>query len=149
MQHMAGGSLMSNQVDGGWSNRKKFTMGGALTALASIVTIVSFFTSHNNSSPTPTPGPSFSSSSTSVTPPAPGTTVGYRGSVRGAYLSNCEQNVSGPSFCQCTLSWLEAHVSQSQFTLDMAGLNQFEQGQASDPPPDVAKAYIACSTNGG
>jgi hypothetical protein len=47
------------------------------------------------------------------------------------------------------LSWFEAHVSQSQFTQDVAGLNQSEQNTSIDPPPDVTKAYVACTYNGG
>jgi hypothetical protein len=138
---------MTSQMNGNWSNRKRtITIGGTLTALASIVTIVSFFNSHS-SPPTPTAPPTYQPTSSQSTGPAPTTTPVYTGNVADSYLSNCEQN-SGPSFCQCTLNWLEAHVSQSQFVQDMAGLNQYEQGVTSDPPPDVTKAYVACSTNG-
>jgi hypothetical protein len=64
-------------------------------------------------------------------------------------LSNCEQNISGPAFCQCTLSWLEDHVSQPKFVQDVAALNQYEQGATSSAPPDITRAYVACTTNGG
>ncbi len=45
---------MINQVEGGWSSRKKFTVGGTLGAIASLVTIVSFV---NGPSSPPQPGP--------------------------------------------------------------------------------------------
>jgi hypothetical protein len=129
---------------------KPVTIGGTLAALASIVTIVGFFTAHHSPPPPtpPTPTPTYSTPPTLTPTPAPTTPAVYQSNVANSYLSNCEQNISGPAFCQCTLNWFNAHVSQSQFMQDMAALNQYEQGVTSNPPPDMVKATVACSTNG-
>ena len=136
-------------MDGSWSNRKKtFTIGGTLGAIASLVTIVSFFTAHS------TPAPSSLSqnpagSLTSPSSPAPPRHQSTTSSTASTYMSNCEQKISGPSFCQCTLNWFEANVTQSQFAQDLAMLQQWEPSQAGDPPQDMVKATVACTVNGG
>jgi hypothetical protein len=131
-------------------------VGGTLGAIASLVTIVSFLTGHSNPSPPSPPTPILTSQAGSVSTPgssspavsASPTGLVYPASAQNSYLGNCEQAVSGPSFCQCTLSWLEANVPYSQFTPDMAKLEQYEQNQTDQPPQDVTEAYVACSTNG-
>ena len=141
---------MGNQAESGWSGRKRtLTVGGTLTAVASIVTIVSFFTSHNSSSPTPNLGPSSPSFSLATTVPAatPAVSTPPAGSTAAQYLNNCRQNIGDASYCQCTLNWLDAHVSQSQFATDMTGLNQYEQNQTSEPPPDMVTALAACTNS--
>jgi hypothetical protein len=135
-------------------------VGGTLGAIASLITIVSFVTGHGSPQPSPTPiqttqagsvsVPGTSNPADSPSPtgmPSP-TGTAYPASAQSSYLSNCGQNVSGPSFCQCTLSWFEANVPYSQFTPDMAKLEQYEQGQTDQPPQDVTEAYAACTTNG-
>jgi len=114
---------------------KPVTIGGTLAALASIVTIVGFFTAHHSPPPPtpPTPTPTYSTPPTLTPTPAPTTPPVYQSNVANSYLSKSEQNIN---------------VSQSQFMQDMAALNQYEQGVTSNPPPDMVKATVACSTNG-
>ena len=50
-------------------------------------------------------------------------------------------NILREQWVTCTLSWFEADVSQSQFARDMAMLEQYEQGQTSQPPHDVVKRF--------
>ena len=124
---------MGNQA-GGWSNRKKtFTVGGTLGALASLVTIVSFVTSHSG---TPAPGPTWSPSQTpagySAAPTAPAqvattsseptASAQYPASAQGAVVSYCQQNYGGSvSYCQCDLNWLEVNVPYNIFETDPTG----------------------------
>src|SRR5215467_8910572 len=106
---------MGNPTERGWSGRKRtFTVTGALGAVASIVTIVSFFSSHNSPTPTPglTPNSSISSLTTTVpvVPPAAQvstSTTGPSSSTAAQYRTNCAQNIGDPSTCQCTLQWFE------------------------------------------
>lgn len=131
-------------------------MTGALGAVASIVTIVSFFSSHNSPTPSPglTPNSSISSLTTTipvVTPAAQVSTsiAGSSSATSAQYMTNCAQNIGDLSTCQCTLKWFETHVSQSRFAEDMAGLIQSEQDPNSEPPPDLVNAYVACNYGGG
>ena len=124
-----------------WSNRKKFTVGGALGSAASVATILTFL--HPASPAVPAPGPAV------TTPPVPVTASSIPASAASNYLSNCESDISGPSFCECTLNWFNAHVPQSQFVQDTAALEQYEQSLTSDPPQDFVEASAACTTNGG
>jgi hypothetical protein len=134
-------------MDGSWTNRKKtFTIGGALGAIASLVTIVSFFTAHSTSAP---PSSLSQNPAGSLTYPSSSAPPAHQSTTSSSYMSNCEQNISGPSFCQCTLNWFEAHVTQSQFAQDLAQLQQWEPSQAGDPPQDMVKATVACTVNGG
>jgi hypothetical protein len=138
-------------MDGSWSNRKKtFTIGGTLGAIASLVTIVSFFTAHSASAPPSSLGQNPAGSLAYPSSAAPsGHQSTTTSSTASSYMSNCEQNISGPSFCQCTLNWFEANVTPSQFAQDLTMLQQWEPTQAGDPPQDMVKATVACTVNGG
>ena len=143
---------MSDRMDGSWSNRKRtFTIGGMLGAIASPVTIVSFLTAHSTSaapsSLSQNPAGSLAYPSSSAPPSHQSTTssISSTASTSSSYLSNCEQNVSGPSFCRCTLNWFEANVTQAQFAQDLAMFRRWEQNQTGDPPPDMVKAAVACT----
>jgi hypothetical protein len=125
---------MSDQMEGGWSNRKKtITVTGTLGAIASLVTIVSFLTGH--SSPTPVPSPSPTSAVSSVYPTdSPTSTISvYPASAQNSILSNCEATSGAPaSYCQCNVSWLEATIPYSTFV------------QAPDTYEQEADGYASC-----
>jgi hypothetical protein len=131
---------MGDEV-GGWSNRKKtFTVGGTLGALASLVTIVSFFTAHNG---TPAPGPTSSPSpnpagySAGTTTPAPVATTSsqYPTSAQRAIVNDFLQGSPGlpVSIAQCELNWLEANVPYTTFEQDPV----VYEGQADTGAPCV------------
>ena len=104
-------------MDGGWSNPKRtLTLGGTLGAIVSLVTIVSFLTGCQPSSPNP--------ASTSNS--------GYPTSAQNSILADCEQTYGAPtSYCQCNLNWLEANIPYTMFTQDPATFEQQADSDAS------------------
>jgi hypothetical protein len=126
---------VSDPTNGGWSNRKKrFTVGGALAATASVITIISFLTGGNSQRPTPTP------TYTTIPPSNPTSSAylagtGYTASVQNSIISYCEQNFGEPlSYCQCDVSWLKANVAYSLFAADPPTFEQEADSYASSPP---------------
>jgi hypothetical protein len=121
---------MSNQMNGGWSNRKKATVGGTLGGLASIATILTFL----NSSSSPQPQPLQNSPVSSVSTSGPASPIGpaYPASVQNGILSDCEQSTGAPaSSCQCNVDWLKANIPYSMFVQSPATFEQEAAGYAS------------------
>lgn len=129
---------VSDQINGGWSNRKKtFTVGGALTAAASLVTIVSFLTGPAGPPPTPTPTSSPTYQVTPIptfSPTGSGSPAGtaYPASAQNSIIGYCEQNLGEPlSYCQCDLSWLKANIPYSLFVTNPTTFVQEADAYAS------------------
>lgn len=111
--------------------KQKASCGGALGVAASIATILTLFLTVGQQQ-TPSPQASSPASQPSQASAA------YPVNIQTNYLNSCEVNASA-SACQCTLSWLEANVSLSQFNADN---NEADQGVE---PQDEVNAVRACS----
>jgi hypothetical protein len=85
---------------------------------------------------------------TSPPPSGPYSTAGTYSDSAPAYLTNCEQNGSTTSFCQCTLNWFETNIAYRRFVSDLAVLKRYEQGQTGQLPADAIRADAACMTSG-
>jgi hypothetical protein len=67
-------------------------------------------------------------------------------SEESTYLSSCEANGSHTgTFCQCTLTWLEGHVTYSRLIQDVTAFAEDQRQQTSAPPVDVNEADNSCS----
>jgi hypothetical protein len=123
---------MSNQMNGGWSNRRKASVGGALGVLASIATILTFLNSSSASQPQPQNSPISSVSTTGTASP-----IGpaYPPSAQDDIVSECVQNTGAPaSYCKCNVGWLEANIPYSMFVQDPATFEREADGYASCLP---------------
>jgi hypothetical protein len=70
-----------------------------------------------------------------------GGTVGpYPAAAQDSYLTSCEKGSAGAAYCQCTLSYFEAHVPYSEF---------LAQAESTGKPPDFDQAIAACESKIG
>jgi hypothetical protein len=122
----------------GMSNRKKWSIGGALGGAASVATILTLFiTAGGTSSTSSNSSNSNNSSSSTSSGGASAPLVAYPVNAQTNFLNSCEVN-STPAACQCLLSWLEQNVQFQQFVVD----NQ--EASEGIVPEDLTRAEQAC-----
>lgn len=130
---------MSYQTNGGSSRQRKYTVGGALAAAASIATILGFL-HPGGSSPAPAPAPASSSQPAPAGSGAPvpsGSSSAYPASAEASFMSTCEQSTGAPaSHCACDLTWVEAYVPYWQYAQEPGAASawlQEAEGYANCP----------------
>lgn len=116
-----------------FTKKQKLGMTGVLSAVASIVTILSFLKACGGTSST--------SGSSPGSAPAPAQAqAAYPVSVQQSFLGTCEESGSTVAQCQCGLTWFESNVTLARFQVDLA---EYQEGGL---PTDLVAARDACNS---